>query len=94
MQKMQVEIQELDAKIAKLKSEADLNYAKIESEYGGQRKVVAGMVNDQRKLDQEDRKIDNQIELGRSQQSIGKAPNGLTDSTLKREYGLETNNQS
>ena len=94
IQKMQSEIQELGAKIAKLQSETDLNYAKIESEYGGQQKTAAGIMNDQRKLDQEDIKIQNQIALGRSQQSIGKAPNGLTESTLKREYGLETNNQS
>ncbi len=45
------------------------------------------------KLDIEEASVANQIELGRTQMSIGKAPEGITESTAKREYGLEINNQ-
>jgi len=51
MQKFQAELAELTAKVEKLQSETQLNYAKIESEYGGQRKTMAGIGNDERKLD-------------------------------------------
>jgi chaperonin GroES len=93
MQKIQSELDELNAKIEKLKSEAALNYARIESEYSGQNKTIAGIQNDDKKLSLEEVKVINQIESGRSQQSLGKAPDGLKESTLKREYGLESNNQ-
>ncbi len=56
-------------------------------------KTGAGIVNDERKLDIQEAQVANQIELGRSQQSVGKAPGGIKESTAKREYGLETNNQ-
>lgn len=93
LQKIQIELEELAAKVEKLKSETALNYAKIESEYSGQQKTVAGIANDERKLAIDGASVLNQIQLGRSQQSIGKAPGGVTDSTMKREYGLESNNQ-
>ena len=93
MQQMQAELAELSAKIEKLQSETALNYAKIESEYSGRIKTEAGIYNDDRKLDISEAQALNQIQLGRSQQSIGKAPTGVTESTAKREYGLRTNNQ-
>jgi len=93
MQKMQAELKELSAKIEKLKSEVALNYAKIESEYKGHERTSAGIINDERKINISEAQTLNQIQLGRSQQSIGKAPKGLTESTMKREYGLRTNNQ-
>lgn len=93
MQKLQAEVQELSAKIEKLQSETALNYAKIESEYSGQKETNAGIINDERKIALEGAQIANQIQLGRSQQSVGKAPEGLKNSTLKREYGLKINNQ-
>ena len=93
MEKIQTELDELRAKIDKLRSETALNYAKIESEYKIQKKTEAGIENDQDKILLEGAQTLNQIELGRSQQSIGKAPSGITESTAKREYGLETNNQ-
>ena len=93
LQKLQAELSELNEKIEKLKSETALNYAKRDSEYHDQGKTVAGIANDETKLEIEGAQVLNQIELGRSQQSVGKAPGGITESTAKREYGLETNNQ-
>lgn len=93
LQKIQAELEELVAKIEKIKSETALNYAKIESEYAEQKKDMAGIVNDEKKLAIDGAQTLNQIQLGRSQQSIGKAPGGVTESTMKREYGLVTNNQ-
>ena len=93
MQKFQAELAELTAKVEKLQSETQLNYAKIKSEYGGQHKTMAGIGNDERKLDINEAQVMNQIQLGRSQQSVGKAPTGVTESTAKREYGLKTNNK-
>lgn len=93
LQKLQQEVAELAAKVAKLQSETELNYAKLESEYAGIAKTQAGITNDDKKIALEGASLLNQIQLGRSQQSIGKAPAGLKESTLKREYGLETNNQ-
>ncbi|WP_456442272.1 hypothetical protein [Psychroserpens sp.] len=93
MEKMQADLEELSAKIEKLRSETALNYAKIESEYKGLVKTEAGILNDERKVDLSELQTMNQIQLGRSQQSIGKAPEGVTKSTMKREYGLKSNNQ-
>lgn len=93
MQKMQLDLEELSAKIEKLKAETEKIYAEIPAGEVKQAKDVAGITNDERKLDLEEASVVNQIELGRSQQSIGKAPEGITESTAKREYGLETNNQ-
>ena len=92
MQKIHLEIAELKEKIEKLKSETELNYAKAESERYDQGKTVAGVENDGKKLELEGASVLNQIELGRSQQSIGKVPTGVSDYTAKREYGLESNN--
>lgn len=93
MQKMQLDMDELSAKIDKLKAETKKIYAEIPTSEVKQAKDIAGITNDERKLDLEEVSVANQIELGRSQQSIGKAPEGITESTAKREYGLETNNQ-
>jgi chaperonin GroES len=92
-QKLQAEVEEIVAKIEKLRSEVELNYARIESEFHGNRKTEAGIINDTRKLDQNEAQVLNQIRLGRTQQSLGKAPGNLKKSTLKREYGLKTNNK-
>ncbi len=93
MAKLQGEVDELSAKIAKLQSETELNYAKLENEGAEVSRKRAGIENDEKKIALESASVLNQINLGRSQQSIGKAPAGLKASTLKREYGLETNNQ-
>jgi len=93
LQKVQAELGELNEKIEKLKSETALNYAKEASEYYNQDKTVAGVENDDKKLQLEGASVMNQIQLGRSQQSIGKAPEGITNYTAKREYGLKSNNQ-
>ena len=44
----------------------------------------------ERELDIKQQQTDNQLELGRSQQSLGKAPGGLTANTLRKEYGIPT----
>ena len=93
MQKLEAELAELNEKIEKLKSETVLNYAKAESERYVPGKTVAGIENDDKKLELEGASMLNQIQLGRSQQSIGKAPDGVSDYTAKREYGLESNNK-
>jgi chaperonin GroES len=93
MQKMQLDLEELNAKIEKLKAETAKINAEIPHAEVKQAKDVAGIENDARKLDIEEASVANQIEVGRSQMSIGKAPNGIKESTAKREYGLETNNQ-
>jgi chaperonin GroES len=93
MQKMQLDLEELSAKIEKLKAETEKIRAEIPGAEVKQAKDAAGIAYDQRKLDIEEASVANQIELGRSQMSIGKAPGGITESTAKREYGLETNNQ-
>ena len=79
MQELQKKLEELDAKIFKLNSEAELNYARMEKEFGGVRKIEAGIAQDERKLDQSEAQIMNQIQLGRTQQSIGKAPLGTQE---------------
>jgi len=93
MQKMQLELEELKAKIDKLVAEAE----KVRSEIPGTQikaaKDVAAIDNDQAKLALQDKQITGQLELGRSAQSLGKAPGGLKESTVKREYGMESNNQ-
>jgi chaperonin GroES len=93
LEKLQAEIGKLTATIDHLKSETDLNYAKLETEFAEVYRKQAGVANDEKKLALQGASVLNQIQLGRSQQSIGKAPGGLKDSTLKREYGLESNNQ-
>jgi chaperonin GroES len=93
IQKMQLDLEELSAKIEKLKAETSKIMAEIPGAEVKQAKDAAGIAYDQRKLDIEEASVANQIELGRSQMSIGKAPGGITESTAKREYGLTTNNQ-
>ena len=44
----------------------------------------------ERELDIKQQQTENQLELGRSQQSLGKAPGGLDDNTLRKEYGIKT----
>lgn len=93
LQKLQAEIAELTARIEKLGAEtqailADIPHAEIK-----QAKDLAGIENDQVKLALQDKQINVQAELGRSQQSLGKAPGGVKESTMKREYGLEGNNE-
>jgi len=51
-----------------------------------QEKTIADMDNDAIDLALKDKQISGQLELGRSQQSLGKAPDGLKESTVKREY--------
>lgn len=93
LEKIQLELDELRAKIKEIDSKTALNYHNAGKAQTGQEKDIAGISNDERKLDVDEALAVNQIELGRSQQSIGKAPEGITESTAKREYGLETNNE-
>lgn len=93
MQKLKLEMDELSAKVDKLKAETQKILNDIPGNQVKAQKDAAGITNDQRKLDLEEVSLANQIEQGRTKMSIGKAPNGITESTAKREYGLETNNQ-
>ncbi len=93
MQKLQAEVAELNAKVQKLGAETQQILAEIPKAQVEQQKTIAGIQNDQTKLALQDKQINVQAELGRSQQSLGKAPGGLTDSTMKREYGMKSNNQ-
>lgn len=86
MQKLQLELKELSAKIDKLTAETEKIYAEIPNAEVKQVKDSASVMNDKRKLDIEEASVANQIELGRSQMSIGKAPNGLTQETIRKEY--------
>ena len=88
-QKVQLEIDEIAARIEKLKSEAELNYTKMRSEYKGQQKVDDDAILGAQELAIKEKQVRGQLELGRSQQSLGKAPGGLTDNTLRKEYGID-----
>ena len=88
-QKVQLESEEIAAKIEKLKSETELNYAKLGSEYKGQQKVDDDAILGAQELGIKEEQVRGQLELGRSQQSLGKAPGGLKDNTLRKEYGIE-----
>ena len=88
-QKVQLEIDEIAAKIEKLKSETELNYTKMRSEYKGQQKVDDDAILGAQELAIKEKQVRGQLELGRSQQSLGKAPGGLKDNTLRKEYGIE-----
>jgi chaperonin GroES len=90
VEKMQEEINELRAKINKINSEADLNYAKIESAYSVAGKKVAEIDQGDRELDIKEAQTINQIELGRTQQSLGKAPVERSDDTIRKEGGTKT----
>ena len=93
IQKLQAEVAELNAKVQKLGAETQQILAEIPHSQLKQAETVAGMQNDATKLALQDKQINVQAELGRSQQSLGKAPGGLTESTMKREYGMQGNNQ-
>ncbi len=89
LQKLQLELKEISAKIEKIQSETELNYAKIQSELNQQQKKNIDAANESRKLDIDETQVLGQLELGRSQQSLGKAPGGLKDDTLRKEYGIK-----
>lgn len=93
VQKLQAEIAELSAKIEKMNAETQKILSEVPKAQIEQQQAIEGMDNDKIKLALQDKQISGQLELGRSQQSLGKAPGGLKESTMKREYGLETNNQ-
>ena len=86
MQKLQAEIAELSAKVAKLNAETQKIIVSIPKAQLEQEKTIADMDNDAIDLALKDKQISGQLELGRSQQSLGKAPSGLKESTIEREY--------
>lgn len=93
LQKLQAEIAELMAKVEKMNAETQKTLAEVPKVQIEQEQLIDGMDNDKIKLALQDKQISGQLELGRSQQSLGKAPGGLKESTMKREYGLKSNNQ-
>jgi len=86
VKKLQVEVDELNAKIEKLRAETQKILAEIPKAQLEQEKTIEEMDNDKIDLALKDKQISGQLELGRSQQSLGKAPGGLKESTVKREY--------
>ena len=101
MQKLQLEIEELSGKIQKMAAETQLILAKVQTESVGQERVIAGITNDGEKLRLQGMTTVNQMQnnerrLGLEGQKLAvqhmnnqsKVPN-----QMKREYGLETNNQ-
>ena len=86
MQKLQAELGELQAKVAKLNAETQQIIANIPKAQLEQEKTIADMDNEVIDLALKDKQISGQLELGRSQQSLGKAPGGLKESTIEREY--------
>jgi len=86
MQKLQAEIAELSAKVAKLNAETQQIIVSIPKAQLDQEKTIADMDNAAIDLALKDKQISGQLELGRSQQSLGKAPGGLKESTIEREY--------
>jgi len=93
LQKLQAEIAELMAKVDKMNAETQKTLAEVPKAQIEQQETIEGMDNDKIKLALQDKQISGQLELGRSQQSLGKAPGGLKESTMKREYGMSSNNQ-
>lgn len=93
LQKLQAEISELMAKVEKMNAETQKTLAEVPKVQLEQEETIAGIENDRVKLALQDKQISGQLELGRSQQSLGKAPGGLKKSTMKREYGMKSNNQ-
>jgi len=61
-----------------LKAQLDIEKANVEA------------AQTEKELSIKQQQTDNQLELGRSQQSLGKAPGGLDDNTLRKEYGIAT----
>lgn len=86
LQKLQAEIAELTAKIEKMNAETQEILASIPGKQIEQEKTIADINKGVTELALQDKQIEVQAELGRSQQSLGKAPGGLKDSTIKREY--------
>jgi len=86
MQKLQAELGELQAKVAKLNAETQQIIENIPKAQLEQEKTIADMDNEVIDLALKDKQISGQLELGRSQQSLGKAPGGLKESTIEREY--------
>lgn len=93
LEKIQAEIGVLMAKMEKLNAETQKTLVEVPKVQLEQNQLIEGMDNDKIKLALQDKQISGQLELGRSQQSLGKAPGGVKESTLKREYGLKGNNQ-
>jgi len=73
MQEMQLKLKEVDAKIKKLTAETEKIYAEIPGHQVKQTKDAADIENDKIKLALQDKQISGQLELGRSQQSIGRS---------------------
>lgn len=101
MQKLQLEIEELSGKIQKMAAETQLILAKVQTEGVGQERTIAGITNDGEKLKLQGMTTVNQMQNNERRLELegqklavqhmnnqSKVPN-----QMKREYGLETNNQ-
>lgn len=90
VQKLQSEVEELTANIEKIKAETQKILSEIPKNQFSMEKESMEVAQTERELDIKQQQIENQLELGRSQQSLGKAPGGLDDNTLRKEYGIKT----
>ncbi len=90
VQKLQSEVEELTANIEKIKAETQKILSEIPKNQFSMEKESMEVAQTERELDIKQQQTENQLELGRSQQSLGKAPGGLDDNTLRKEYGIKT----
>ena len=101
MQKLQLELEELSSKIKNLDADTELILAKVQTESIEPDRKLSGITNDKDKLTLQGLSAFNQMQhndkkLGLEDKKIGVQQVNKTNQNtnfMKREYGLETNNQ-
>ena len=101
LQKLQLELEELSSKIKNLDADTELILAKVQTESIEPERKLSGITNDKDKLTLQGLSAFNQMQhndkkLGLEDKKIGvQQVNKINQNTnfMKREYGLETNNQ-
>jgi len=101
LQKLQLELEELSSKIKNLDADTELILAKVQTESIEPDRKLSGITNDKDKLTLQGLSAFNQMQhndkkLGLEDKKIGvQQVNKINQNTnfMKREYGLETNNQ-
>ena len=101
LQKLQLELEELSSKIKNLDADTELILAKVQTESIEPDRKLSGIINDKDKLTLQGLSAFNQMQhndkkLGLEDKKIGvQQVNKINQNTnfMKREYGLETNNQ-
>ena len=101
LQKLQLELEELSSKIKNLDADTELILAKVQTESIEPDRKLSGIINDKDKLTLQGLSAFNQMQhndkkLGLEDKKIGVQQVNKTNQNtnfMKREYGLETNNQ-